>query len=567
MLGPLRLAIFDARIAPVFSIRMNEAPTSRPRLAFAFLAVGLVALSLVLPWHLLGIPSGHDFEFHFNSWVEVVDHWREGIAYPHWVALAHYRYGEARFVFYPPLSWTLGASLGAVLPWVLVPAACVWLALMLAGVSTFVVARRWLSYGQSLFAAALYVANPYHLVIVYWRSAFAELLAAAYLPLLLFYAIRLEEDGERAIAPLSVVLALGWLTNVPSAVMMNYSLGLLALWFAVANRSRKTLGFAAISVLAGAALAAVYLVPVWHQRTWVNLDQVLSPGVRPQDNFLFIHTTDADHDRFNLLISVVASGELILLLIALLWWRAKRLTRLWWPLLLWASLSALLMFSVSAISWRYLPELRYVQLPWRWLLVLNVVLAFAVTIAFRRWSLRLLFCVLALALVLIAGHRILHPWWDSGADLNEMVDNQHEGIGNEGADEYVPAGADPYDIDQNAPLASFKGTGATSVKIHKWASEDRIIDVKSDSSGMLVLRLFSYPLWRATVNGRPVATQTTANTAQLALPLPAGESLVEVKFVEGWDRLVGFVISVIALLTLGSWQVLARRQPKLTVQG
>ena len=52
-----------------------------------------------------------------------------------WASLAHWGYGEARFLFYPPASWTVGAALGALLPWKLVPGAYSWLALTLAGVS------------------------------------------------------------------------------------------------------------------------------------------------------------------------------------------------------------------------------------------------------------------------------------------------------------------------------------------------------------------------------------------------------------------------------------------------
>jgi hypothetical protein len=49
--------------------------------------------------------------------------WLHGIPYPHWMPSANYGAGEPRFMFYPPLTWMLGAALGFVLPWTLSPCA------------------------------------------------------------------------------------------------------------------------------------------------------------------------------------------------------------------------------------------------------------------------------------------------------------------------------------------------------------------------------------------------------------------------------------------------------------
>src|SRR5262249_10485546 len=156
--------------------------------------------------------------------------------------------------FYPPFSWTMGALLGLVLPWKLVPAAYIWIVLTLCGSSMFILARRWLQPSSAIWAAAFYAANPYHLVVVDWRSAFAELLAAAWLPLLLLLALKLDEDGARGIAPLGVVLAAGWLTNLPSAVMMNYSLVVLAVCIAILRKSWIVPLCAAAACVLGAGL-------------------------------------------------------------------------------------------------------------------------------------------------------------------------------------------------------------------------------------------------------------------------------------------------------------------------
>jgi hypothetical protein len=205
------------------------------------LAIGGAAFAVEIPFFFFGTPSGHDVEFHLYSWLEVLAQWKQGIVYPRWAALAHFAYGEPRFMFYPPASWTLGAGLSLLFPWTLVSSIYIWIALVAAGVSMFALARHWvdtkaLNRHDAIFAAVLYTVNPYHLVIVYWRSAFAELLASSLLPLLLLFVLKAvdadDKDsdehlgsskyiGGRAIVPLALVLAAAWLTNAPAAVMIH----------------------------------------------------------------------------------------------------------------------------------------------------------------------------------------------------------------------------------------------------------------------------------------------------------------------------------------------------------
>lgn len=523
-------------------------------------AILATAACVVIPFSWLGIPSGHDFEFHLNSWLEVLAHWKEGVLYPHWAALAHYGYGEARFIFYPPISWVLGAILGALLPWKLVPAGYIWIALTLCGSSMFLLARRWLSRNDALLSAIVYAANPYHLVIVYWRSDMAELLASALLPLLLLCILRIEEDGWSSTALLSLVLAAGWLTNVPTAIMMHYSLGLLMVWLAISKRSWAIVGYGASAVLFSALIAAVYLLPVLHQQHRISLSQVLAPGVRPVDNFLFTVTPDVDHNRFNRLASEIALSQILFVSGLLFFSRRWRGTRLWQLLAAWGLMCMVLMHRLTLVLWMHLPELRYVQFPWRWMLCVSVVFSLALVMASQRNWIRVAMLVLAIAPVFWVWQRILPPWWDNSGDIQEMADNQQDRIGNEGVDEYVPAGVDPYDADQNAPLAKFQGNNDGELRIEKWDSEKRVILAEESSPGRLVLRLFNYPSWKVRVNGGVVRTETVPHTGQMVVPLAAGKNRIVITFSEGWDRWLGAAISAFGLWIAGFLYVKSRHR-------
>lgn len=495
------------------------------------------------------------------SWMGVLGQWHQGIAYPRWDALAHWGYGEARFLFYPPASWTLGAALGAVLPWKLAPGAYCWIALTLAGFSMYRLAREWMPASDALFAAAFYAVNPYHLLIVYWRSAFAELLAAALLPLLLLAILRLQEPGARPVLGLSLVLAAAWLTNAPAALMIHYSAAGLGMLLAIHRRSWRPLLRLAFAVALGLGLACFYMLPAIYEERWINIAEVLAPGVRPQDNFLFTPIADPDHNRFNLMVSSVALAEITLLAVAL-WFRPNRLQDriLWFMASVWGVGTAILMSSFSHPLWDHLPKFRFVQLPFRWLLCLNAALALLLAIAFQRWTTRVLVSAVMVGIVLIAGDRIQKPWWDNAGDIQEMSDVMADGKGNEGIDEYVPLGADPYDVDREVPPVTAIPGDVIKMRTIRWTAEDRRFLVQCARPTVLTIRLFDYPAWQTTVNGNPVTTGRSEGTGQLLVPVSAGRSEVAIHFTRTWDRLLGGIVSLLSsVLFLFIWLSMRKR--------
>ena len=557
--APLRTAPAGAKLAATTQPDHAEGATlsrSTPSAAgtgltwLPLLTIAVAAFAVEIPFFFRGTPSGHDVEFHLYSWLEVLAQWKQGIFYPRWAALAHFGYGEPRFIFYPPASWTLGAALSTIIPWTLAPSIYVWLVLVAAGASMFVLARQWFDRSDATYAAVLYAVNPYHLVIVYWRSAFAELLASSLLPLLLLLLLRSERKDRRVTIALALIVAGAWLINAPAAVMIHYSLALLTVVIAWQRRSARVLIAGSAAIVLGAALAAFYLVPAIYEQRWVNIAQAVSAGSRPLDNFLFVHTTDAEHDAFNRVISWVAIAEILLTIAA--GWMARisrsRNGALWYALVAWTAACTLLVFSISNPLWDVFPKLRFMQFPWRWLLCLGIPFTLFTAMGVRRWTARAALYIATLCLLAFVWHHFQPPWWDNAGDLREMQDNIATGAGYEGTDEYAPVGTDPTAIDKEARRVTVEGPARAAIRVVEWKPEVRILTAEMSASDNLVLRLFNYPAWRVEVNGRQVQVGAREGTGQMLVPVEAGANRVQIIFVRTWDRAAGAWTSVVALL-------------------
>lgn len=264
-----------------------------------FLLVALAATAVVSPMLFWGNASGHDFQFHLASWLDVAKQWRQGILYPRWAEWANWGYGEPRFVFYPPGSWILGAALGSVLSWSMVPGTFIWLTLVGGGLFMWRLAREWLSAPEAAAAALFFAVNPYNLLIIYYRSDFAELLAMAFFPLLVMTALRTVRGEGRGVTSLGIVFAVIWLCNAPAAVIATYSLGLLLAIGAISQRKIQPLLRGVSGMAIGFGLAAFYILPAaWEQR-WVQIARVVSEELRPDWNFIFAKVGDPEFILFN----------------------------------------------------------------------------------------------------------------------------------------------------------------------------------------------------------------------------------------------------------------------------
>ena len=570
--------------------------------------MGLTALVLTAAGMHATVSCGHDYDFHLVSWLNVVHAWHQGVMLPEWAQTPAWQAGEPRFVFYPPLSWLLGAALGALSGsgaqgWTIATWGFIWLALVATGMATERLAREWLPDDLASVAGVLAVLAPYALFTAFERSALAELAAAPCFPLAMLYSAKAssgsgtppcaEQAGKGtagiwspATRWLAVVIASCWLINAPSGVMLCYTLAGIVLIVAAAERAVWPLGRALLAVLLGLGLAAFYLVPAALEQRWVQIDAANAIGMRIEDSWLFArHAVPemAFHD------SVLHRASWIVLLTVLIaslaCWLAyrsgalhRRDRRFWLPLLLLLPVTLGMQLPPSQFLWHLLPKMQFLQFPWRLTIVLTAPLGNFLAVSLKPCRRRQRTRILCAGVLLAAGASflLLHQPCDSEDNVAaQLVVDQQQGA--PPTDEYTPSAADNAELAAGLPAGCLLATPQqplgtvdadgqrqwsevgnnclATVGEPGWNGKHMTLDLHAPRAGFLVLRLRRFPAWHLSVNGHPAVEAAQRDDGLIVVAVASGANRIDLQWTPTPERIWGSRISLCALLILlaGAW--------------
>ncbi len=606
----------NERVPPVPSSAAAEGQgnESKSRRFIGPSIIFFAALVAITPELIHGNSCGHDFDFHLVSWFDALNSWRHGIPYPHWAPSANYGAGEPRFVFYSPLTWMMGAALGAFLPWTWVPIALTFLLLAGTGLATRALARQALNDGAATLAGCVALFSGYSLFTAYERTAFAELAGGVWIPLVLLFALRnsnslgeaksKHREAASSIAGLAIAIAGCWLSNPTVGVMGCYLLAAVALIVFAVERSWATLLRSAAGAVLGLCLVAAYLIPAaWEQR-WVDIHQVTEDkGQTLENNWLFAVHNDPDlayHDVVLHTASTIAIIMIAVTLCALLlcWLRGRLPTQArWWvPLALIPVAVLVLQFPFSQPLWNLLPDLRFLQFPWRWLVVLEAPMGIFAAAAIwprnsthhlQRFTVAVAAAAVFLTLATWAAKDLFQVCDDEDA-VSGMLPAYRAGQGFIGTYEYEPIGADISLIPAGLPEACLVANPTTvlgepandndpdSDARPTWnatqATCEATFAVAQDSgpehlkilataphAGFLVLKLRTFPAWLVKVNGVATAPSPPRADGLMAVPVPVGPVVLTADWTTTTDVLVGRWLSALSAFALIALCLLARK--------
>jgi hypothetical protein len=497
----------------------------------------------VLAFILMGTPGGHDFYFHATTWIDVAS---QHAIFPRWAVGANSEFGDARLIFYPPLSWWLGGNLCKILPLSMAPGVYVLICTQCASIAMYLLAREFMPRRESLIAGAAYALSPYFLFDIYPRGAYAELLAMALFPASLLFLLQICKSGWHRSLPLfSVSLSLIWLADIPLALVSSLTLASLALVLFVSSPNVQTLFRLTVASLLALGLAGFYWIPAVSELAWNNPDR-LATGDLTIGHFWLPPT----------LIAILSISILAAIYLAACVYRTykDRSFRLLLPTL--AILSLFMISPLSLAIWK-LPILYFMDLPFRWLAVLSPLFAFAVAFL---WSSRprLVSTIAVVALAALLALPGLVQKRGSGTSLLKQIraalanGQGYEGVVFDWNPREFSFESDPRSVplasfDQRMAGASSSRCGAEDLQILSWQPEHKIITTNCPVNSLVRYHLAYFPRWKISVNGKSIPAAQDAD-GLLESPLPGGVNRIEISFATPAAEIWGTVCSFLSLM-------------------
>jgi hypothetical protein len=543
----------------------------------AAFGVSLIAALALFSGVTRGIPRVYDLPDHLGYTWHVLEGFHRGDFYPRWFAFVNDGFGEATLVFYPPvLHWTSAAIAALFGGDVLVGLYVTLFAFaVLGGVGVYRFVSRVFGWAAGAIAVVLFAIVPYRVFEMYDSGLYSAFAAACIAPWALLALARIAEEKEanpqkslRDVCLWALTFAAIALTNMPSAVLWSY---IVAIWVLVellaTRRWRVALRVCAGGVW-GCAIAAVYLLPavVEMRAVQVPLEEVY------RSNFLFQIAGSwmkpglkSQFDRMGLFPALALIVALAVLLAArergaLSGLRRRVFLRETATVGL---VSLVLATPISLWAWRWFPQLRRVDMPWRLLEPLGLATACAAAAALyfliRGRAFRALRLLALSFLVLLGVICFVFDLALSDANGHVTAAAARAAIPSFARKEvfFLLKGARrAADMAATPPVSC---ETPCRVQILEWSPTRRRFRVTSSEPNHVLLRTYFFPGWRAQQAGNPPLSLPAAaepGTGRILVNVPGGEREVLVDFGTTPPRVIGGGVS---LLAAAVWIIAARR--------
>jgi len=556
---------------------LTKAPvvqTSRVNLHFSVL-VG-VSLLLCLPCLLYGFPFyGDDSLSHAILYSQFAKQFWSGELYPRWLQELNAGLGDPTGYYYPPLSYWL-ASLSRPLfredpnGWHQLGISAT-VAVLLSGLAVFCWLRRTVDASSALLASIVYLILPYHLhTDLYGRGALAELWAFVWMPLILWMVEAIIRQRPLAVVGLAAAYGALVLTHLPTTVVFSPVPIGYVLFCAPAGKRISAIYATITSLLLGAGLAAIYLLPAMFMQGFIfHTTEGISGHYYFGNWFLFTGLTwSGRHSDFFFvsLVGMMLAGVAFVLAHRIATNLIKKTVWFWFVV---AVGCFSMMLPLSKPLWELLPVLQKIQFPFRFNTVLSVAAVSLVAFAYfskprpTRVILISLLALFGISSLYVTAFRAYYayPIHHYDQPVNETAQKRLalKRVTNEFRPRWVTSiDEQPLD-DLLTRIGMVKGElnrvrvvrGEASVVVEKWTPREISLRVQAAEGTELNVSQFYFPGWIVSVNDAEArAAAPSKPGGLLQISVPAGNHQVLLQLRQPAPEFAGKIISGVSLIVL-----------------
>lgn len=428
-------------------------------------------------------------------------------------------------------------------------------------------------------SAAFYAFAPYHALDFYVRGAMGEMWGLMFFPLIFYSIVKLEEKTNIFnLLLLSVSLA-GLITshNLSAMIFSPFCL-IFSLILFVKKRSKKFLWFGAGSLILGIMICSFYLFPALAEKNLVHLETTIEGYFSYTEHFkglrkLFLERYWGYGASVREVPGLVSDSMLsyqigwvhllgwLLALISLkfLWSKNKILSML----VVFSSISIMIcVFMINPRSefiWKVIDPLKYLQFPWRFLLLIAFFISFlsgSFFLAFKdkKW-INWVWTILVLMLVVFNFSYFRPEKFIKTSDKEYLSGQNWDKIIKRSIFDYLPI----YAKEPPAELATERYKILTGdMKVFDFKEGTNWISFKTEIKTHSIVRLSQYyfPDWKIFVDGKQADIDYKSSGLGL-MTIILGEGNHEVsarlydtpiRSISNWVTVFGFAIFTLAFL-------------------
>ena len=524
---------------------------------FCFATFGLPLLS--------GLPSGYDMITDIKFASELKAALLAGEFFPGW-ANDNFGFGSIGIRFYPPLSFYLLAITEMITAdwfWAIWANLLFWMCLGSVGIFIFV--REWGTTGQGLIAGIAYAMVPQHLSEVFQFFLFAEFAAWGVMPFCFLFLTRICRHGRW----IDVVLfAISYsaliLTHIPTTVIVSLSFPVYVL--AVMDRAEFLEIFKrlAVGVVLTIGATSFRWVSIISEFDWLaHNDSKYATGYFQYAMWLFPNTLTSRNQFIFVLsswlfdIAIVMTVALIVpAAVYLVWTRREEnsdIRKIVTASVCTTAFAFFLLSRPSEFVWDAIPFLQKLQFPWRWMSVLS----FSAVVGFALSVPRLLRLMqgrerlvaypaltLIVTIILFNITQIIIP--SAPIPFAKFAEVERKVAEEPLFEGWWPVWAKAEAFEANRELSA----DGRAVETSGWNDSAKTVTIAGGEPAPLILPLFYYPHWKATVNGIPANVSLNENGV-IVIPIPGDATTVRLHFEEPFRNLLMIWISLVVWIFFG----------------